>query len=72
MDVIISYIIQLSPLIMLILFIVSLVLFFKSPTDSKKRKTWKILSIVFGVINAAILVVILAIIGIMMMAVSYM
>ncbi len=66
------FIFRLFPVAMLILFIVSLVFFFKSPTDSKKRKTWMILSIVFGVINAAIVLFVLAIMVIMMAGITYM
>lgn len=50
MDTVLSYIISFFPLAMLICFIVSLIIFLTSPRGSQRRRIWKILTIVFGVI----------------------
>ncbi len=50
MDVIIPEIIMLSPFVMLIFFIMSLVFFLVSPKGSQRRRNRKILTIIFGVL----------------------
>jgi len=67
-----GYIIRLFPVVLLIMFIVSLIFFFKSPKGSQKRGIWKVLSIVFGAINGAMLLFVLAIMKIMITDIMHM
>ncbi len=66
------FIIRLFPVALLIMFIVSLIIFLTSPKGSQKRGIWKVLAIVFGAINAAIVLFVLAIMVIMMAGITYM
>ncbi len=66
------FIFRLFPVALLIMFIVSLIIFLTSPKGSQKRGIWKVLAIVFGAINGAVILFILAIMMIMTTAVSYM
>ncbi len=66
------FIIRLFPVALLIMFIVSLIIFLSSPKGSQKRGIWKVLAIVFGAINAAIVLFALAIMVIMMSGITYM
>lgn len=67
-----TFLIGALPVALLVMFIVSLILCLKSPKGTQKRTTWKVLAIVFGALDAAILLYVLVIVIMMMMAVMYM
>ncbi len=72
MDVIIPEIIMLSPFVMLILFIVSLVFFLVSPKGSQRRRNRKILTIVLGVLLGLAVAAVFALVIIMTTAIEHM
>ncbi len=67
-----GFVISLLPVVLLIMFIVSLIFFLISPKGSQKRGAWKVLAIVFGALNAAIVLFVLAIIIIMISDITHM
>ncbi len=72
MDAIIPEIIMLSPFVMLILFIVSLVFFLVSPKGSQRRRNRKILTIIFGVLLGLTVAAVIALVIIMTTAIEHM
>ncbi len=63
---------QLILIAVLMTFFVSLVKFLTLPEDSKRKKAWKVVTIVSGTLWGAIFLIFLAIAVIMMMGIRYM